>query len=111
VHEAPETGPPEVPPEALQRYLAETEPYDRIDLALFCHGVESAGIATIAQWREIGGSFSGLDPRRYPRDFGTFFAFSAALRRGQRHPIPEPMSVADFEDYRNSRRYRSISSA
>jgi hypothetical protein len=97
---------------ALRRYLDDAEPYDRVDLALFCHGVESAGIATADQWRAVGGTFSGVDLRRYPRDFRTFFAFPDVLRRADPlHPIPAPLSVAAFDDYRNSRRYRSISSA
>ncbi|MCU7727513.1 hypothetical protein ODJ79_27665 [Actinoplanes sp. KI2] len=82
-------------------------------MALFCHGVASVGIATAAQWRELlhrakaSGEFAGVSPRRYPRDFGSFF-FQHALRRIEpRRPMPEPLPLGDFlsaADQRNSRR-------
>jgi hypothetical protein len=65
---------------------------------------DAAGLATAGQWRElldrarISGTFAGVSPRRYPRDFRTFFGFQEALRSVQpRRPIPEPMPVAAAE--------------
>jgi len=90
----------------LHRYLDTTEPYDHIQLALFCHGADTVGMATAEQWRElldrarISGTFAGVSPRRYPRDFRAFFGFQNALRAVHpRHPIPEPMPVDDFDDF------------
>ena len=91
---------------ALHHYLDDAEPYDHIHLALFCHGVRSAGIASADQWREllgrarISGTFAGVSPRRYPRDFRTFFEFSDVLRRvAPRHQMPEPMPLATFDAF------------
>lgn len=90
----------------LHRYLDTAEPYDQIRLALFCHGVESVGMAGAGQWRalldraRVDGRFAGVSPRRYPRDFRTFFDFSAALRRfTPRHPIPAPLPLADLDAF------------
>jgi hypothetical protein len=92
--------------EALNRYLDGAEPYDHLHLGLFCHGVESVGMATVEQWRDvlrratISGSFAGVSPHRYPSDPRTFFEFQAALRKIRPwHPLPaEPLPLSRFED-------------
>jgi hypothetical protein len=98
---------------ALHRYLDTTEPYDHIQLALFCHGADTVGMVTAEQWRDllkratIAGTFAGVSPRRYPRDFRTFFGFQDALRAVKpRHPIPEPMSLATLDDFLRGRATR-----
>jgi hypothetical protein len=85
----------------LRDYLDRTEPYDHLHLGLFCHGVESAGMASAAQWRQlldrarVAGAFAGVSPERYPNDPMTFFRFRSAIRSlDRRHPMPEPLSVA-----------------
>jgi hypothetical protein len=95
---------------ALNRYLDTTEPYDHIQLALFCHGADTVGMATAEQWRDllkratVAGTFAGVSPRRYPRDFRTFFGFQDSLRAVEpRHPIPEPLPVATLEDFLRGR--------
>ena len=40
-----------------------------------------------------------MDPSRYPRDFATFTRFAEDLARlGPRWDLPEPMSIAFFEE-------------
>jgi hypothetical protein len=84
----------------LRKYLDRADPFDHLHLGLFCHGVESAGMASVAQWREVlgrarvSGSFAGVSPRRYPSDPLTFFRFRSALKAiGERHPMPEPLTL------------------
>jgi hypothetical protein len=88
----------------LHRYLDGVEPYDHIQLALFCHGADTVGMATADQWRGllsralVSGTFAGVSPRRYPRDFRTFFGFQEALRAVEpRYPIPEPLPLATLD--------------
>ncbi|WP_433335911.1 hypothetical protein [Spirillospora sp. CA-294931] len=93
----------------LLSYLDEvdkTDPYDEIRLMLFSHGVESAGLASIDDWREPLerarriGTFTGVDTRAYPRDF-------ACLARAHRElaqvrdlfPMPSPLPLADAEEH------------
>ena len=83
----------------LNGYL-DRVPYDHLHLGLFCHGVESAGMASAARWREVlgrarvSGSFAGVSPRRYPNDPVTFFRFRSALRALDRGlPMPEPLTL------------------
>lgn len=95
--------------DALHHYLDTTEPYDRMHVALFCHGVHSVGMAAIDQWRHvmrratIAGTFAGVSPQRYPNDPQTFFAFQRALRAlPGRQPHPEPISLPMFEEFLRS---------
>jgi len=92
--------------DALHRYLDTTEPYDTMQVGLFCHGVHSVGMATTDQWHgvlrraTVGGTFAGVSPQRYPSDPQTFFGFQKALRAGpHRHRLPEPMSLGAFETF------------
>lgn len=91
---------------SLAAYLDRTGPYDLIDLMVFCHGVQSVGITTIDQWRTIlakatvTGRFAGLDPDAYPSDLAVFVRYQQALKRSpQRHPIPAPLPIAEFESF------------
>jgi hypothetical protein len=81
----------------LHRYLDGADPYDYLHLGLFCHGVESAGMASANQWRQLldraqkAGHFAGVSPRHYPADPRTFFGFQQALLAlPDRHAVPEP---------------------
>jgi hypothetical protein len=94
----------------LNRYLDGAHPFDFLHLALFCHGVESVGVVTADQWRtllgraRISGTFAVVSPKRYPRDLRTFFRFQRALRAvPQRHPLPNPLPLADFETWLRDR--------
>jgi hypothetical protein len=86
--------------ERLQRYLDNVDAYDYLHLGLFCHGVDSVGMASADQWRQVlqrartAGDFAGVSPRHYPADPRTFFGFQQALRDlPDRHPIPEPLPL------------------
>ena len=90
----------------LNRYLDTVDPYDHLHLGLFCHGVDSVGMATAAQWRQVlrrarlGGAFAGVSPDRYPSDPRTFFGFPRALRAiPERHPLPPPLTLAAFTGF------------
>ncbi|MDZ5447140.1 hypothetical protein U2F26_31240 [Micromonospora sp. 4G57] len=99
--------------DALERYLDQSDTYDYLHLMLFCHGVESVGLASVDQWRRVlqrarvAGSFAGTEPRRYPSDLATFFRYQSALRAiPDRHPIPEPLQLREFEGFFAQRGHR-----
>jgi hypothetical protein len=86
---------------ALSDYLDASDPYDEIRMTLFSHGVNSVGLAPIESWqRAIGrarkvGSFVGVDPDAYPRDFAVFARAHRALSRIRaRYPMPIPLTLA-----------------
>jgi hypothetical protein len=94
----------------LHRYLDGADAYDRLNLGLFCHGVDSVGMVTAGQWREVldrarvDGAFAGVSPRLYPSDPRTFFGFQRALRAlPERHPLPEPLPLESFTTFLNDR--------
>ncbi len=104
--------------DALAGYLDTTDPYDHIHLTLFCHGVESVGLATVDQWRALlrraqqAGSFAGVSPGRYPGDLATFFTYQRALRAiADRYPIPEPLTLDDLDAFltAHGHRYAGVS--
>jgi hypothetical protein len=91
---------------SLAAYLDRAGPYDFIDLMVFCHGVESVGLTTIHQWRSllakaaVAGRFAGLAPDAYPSDIAVFARYQQALKNvPQRHPVPGPLPVAEFEQF------------
>jgi hypothetical protein len=84
----------------LEEYLDGTDPYDRMHLGLFCHGVESVGMATAADWSRlltrarVQGAYAGVSPRLYPSDPRTLFGFQRALRAiPDRPPRPRPLPL------------------
>ncbi len=90
----------------LHRYLSETEPYDRIYLTLFAHGVDSVGLPPVEAWRELlgrarrEGAFLGLDPRTYPAHFAAFGRYSRDIRKlPGHHPLPDPLPLAHAETF------------
>jgi hypothetical protein len=88
-------------------YLDESNPYDEIRLILFSHGVESVGLASIDDWRQVlgrarkVGDFSGVDIRAYPRDFAVFARAHRELAKIRHlHPMPPtPLDLAQAEDF------------
>lgn len=81
-------------------------PFDEIRLMLFSHGVESAGLATIPQWREALdrarkiGVFTGVDTRAYPRDFAVLARAHRELTRVRRtYPMPRPLDLATVAEH------------
>lgn len=92
--------------QAALRYLDRTEPFDEILLALFQHGVESVGLPTIAQWRQVPararrtGRFAGMKVEDFPGDLGHLAAYDDALRRAPaRYPLPDRLAPAEFEEF------------
>ncbi|MCW3819745.1 hypothetical protein ONA91_35450 [Micromonospora sp. DR5-3] len=90
----------------LHRYLDGGDGYDYLHLALFCHGVDSVGVATAGQWRQllrrarIEGAFAGVSPSRYPNDPYTFFGHQRALRAiPDRYPNPQPLPLNTFKAF------------
>jgi hypothetical protein len=91
---------------AVLREFLDGEPaYDEIGLMLFSHGTEGAGVAPIAEWRELlsrarrSGYFLGVDEARFPRDFATFIRFHRALAElGTPFDLPPPLSLRRFEE-------------
>lgn len=103
--------------DALARYLDEARTYDHLHLTLFCHGVESVGLAPVDQWHGLlrraglNGSFAGVEPRRYPSDLATFFRYRSALRAiPARYPIPEPLPLTEFDRFvtQHGHRYPTV---
>lgn len=92
--------------DALLRYLQRAE-YDVIRVTLFCHGVESVGLAGVPRWREVvrqarcDGGFAGVDVARFPNDLAALFRYQRDLRAtpGPRYPLPEPLPVAAFDTF------------
>jgi hypothetical protein len=70
---------------AFAEHLRTTEPYRRIDIMLFQHGVWSAGIATPPEWlhtaRTTGATARLLaqDPDRFPHDIASLGRYGRAL--------------------------------
>lgn len=91
----------------LEEYLDRTAPFDQINMMLFSHGVESVGLATIDRWQSIlgrarkEGRFIGVDPRKFPRDFGVFHRYYTDLKRKitDRYPMPSPLTVDQLDQY------------
>jgi hypothetical protein len=87
--------------EKLIGYLDATPTFDEIDLALFCHGVESVGVASRGQLESVlgrartTGRFAGVSPERFPSDLSSFFGFNAFLRSLPHAPATPPALTLD----------------
>jgi hypothetical protein len=74
--------------------------------ALFSHGIESLGYASIDRWRAAlakarrANGFLGVDERAYPRDFATFTRYSRELEKLEEggSPVP-PLELRRFDEY------------
>jgi len=91
---------------ALHTYLQGRPAFSEIYLSLFSHGVNSAGLVSIAQWKELlayakrRGEFLGVDPDAYPRDFAVFVRYHLAAKRiSARYGMPGPLPWAEFEQF------------
>jgi len=101
---------------ALKEFLGAREPFEDIYMTLFSHGVDSVGLATIQEWKEIflrarrKGTFIGVDEEAFPRDFAVLPRFHDDLIKQipSRYPLPSPVKPAEVEEFfrhlpRNSR--------
>ena len=93
--------------ESVEGYLDASGPYDRIELTPVSNGVRAAGQAPIERWRAVanraerGGRFLGVDPAKYPADFGTYYRYDADLPDAipDRRPLPAPTPFESFESF------------
>lgn len=91
----------------LEAYLRAAAPYDFINIMLFSHGTEGAGVAPATRWRELfgqartAGRFIGVDERRFPCDFATFARYSTDLRHSipARYPLPGPLALEQLDAF------------
>jgi hypothetical protein len=88
--------------QALENYLAGSDPYAVVRLLLFQHGTDSAGIARPADWartvQKFGAraDFLGLDTKKFPHDIGFLGRYGPALNRLPRaRRLWPPLNVAD----------------
>ena len=99
---------------ALQSYLS-TRVFEEIYAALFSHGVDSIGLPSAAEWRElierasVRSKFIGVDSSAFPRDFAVYARYHDALLQAvpQRYPLPAPLTLAQLDHFlhTNGRRY------
>lgn len=86
--------------ESLDAYLAAAEPFTRVELLVFQHGVDSPGRATPARFEEVVRRH-GAEPRLLglraasdPHDLGALARYTPALRRLPAGPPWRPLDVA-----------------
>ena len=93
--------------QALEAYLSRERSFKEIYLMLSSHGVNSIGLVPIERWRRAlelaqqHGSFVGVDPEAYPRDFGVFVRYNPDLKVkiSARYPIPPPLALTELEQF------------
>ncbi|GAA5133255.1 alpha/beta fold hydrolase [Pseudonocardia adelaidensis] len=99
---------------ALERYLDGVEPFEEILVTLFQHGTDGVGVAPAGRWRELSamarrrGAFLGVDPRRHPRDFGSFGRFHRQLAGMPRAAPPAPLTLEELDLFLAGRRDESV---
>lgn len=95
--------------EQLGRYLDTAGPFDDIAVTLMAHGTDSIGLSAPTDWQRVlgrarrCGQLAGVDPRRFPADFGVFLRYRDTLTRQARYPIPQPLPVQSFEHFLDAR--------
>lgn len=92
--------------ESVEGYLEERESYEEIDLTPVSNGIRAAGQAPIERWRAVAnraerGRLLGVDPAKYPADFGTYYRYDAELPEAisDRRPLPTPVPLEAFEAF------------
>jgi hypothetical protein len=89
----------------LADYLSYAARYDDIRLAVFPHGVESIGLASVSEWQAAldharhYGQFIAVGKGRYPRHFRTLSGFHRELSRLPRVPEIPPLTWDDAQTY------------
>ncbi|HEX2055064.1 MAG TPA: hypothetical protein VHF07_01145 [Nitrospiraceae bacterium] len=95
---------------AVEQFLDQRQ-FEEIYMMLFSHGVESIGLAPIAHWRRVidratrHGTFIGIDPHAFPRDFAVFVRYHDALLKEvtARHPRPPALTIKELDDFLTAR--------
>jgi hypothetical protein len=98
---------------ALQSYLS-TRVFEEIYATLFSHGVDSIGLPSAAEWRELiehaslRSKFIGVDPSAFPRDFAVYARYHDALIRAipHRYPLPAPLTLAQVDHFLRTNAHR-----
>jgi hypothetical protein len=98
----------------LGNYLESRAPFDQMYMILFSHGVESIGLASMQKWRSllgrarVEGSFIGVDPDRYPRDFAVTVRYNHEIPQKitSRYPWPGYMRLGELDQFLGSNRGR-----
>lgn len=93
--------------EELQQYLNDTDPYNEIYMMLFSHGTDSAGLASIEQWRSVlhrakqRGEFVGVDEKAYPRDFASMMRYYTDLKEklSERYSLPSSLTLEQLDRF------------
>ena len=73
--------------QAAERWVREHGPFERVDVALFDHGVRSEGLAPVGRWQALAaagerpGSLLGQRADRFPADFASLARMTPAFRR------------------------------
>ncbi|MBE9198679.1 MULTISPECIES: hypothetical protein [unclassified Nodularia (in: cyanobacteria)] len=91
----------------IKDYLRKADPYDEIFMSLFSHGVESVGLPSIEQWREVlnyarqRGEFIGMVESDFPRNFATLIRYYTDLKRtiSARYPVPGTLSLEQLDKF------------
>lgn len=89
----------------LTEYLDAAKPFDDIDLTLMAHGTESIGLSTRGDWEAVlararkRGRLAGVDPQRFPADFGVFVRYRDILRQYAHHGVPTSLPVSWLQDF------------
>ncbi len=91
----------------IKDYLGKADPYDEIFMILFSHGVESVGLPSISQWREVfkyarqRGEFIGMVEEDFPRNFVTLIRYYTDLKRNisARYPVPGTLSLERLNQF------------
>jgi hypothetical protein len=99
--------------DAVEAYLARTDPFNEIALTLFSHGVDSVGLPSIERWAAVpgrartAGRFVGVDRVAFPRDFAVFLRFHRDLAAAaQRWPMPAPLTLAQLDAFLHAEGHR-----
>jgi hypothetical protein len=98
---------------ALQSYLS-TRVFKEIYATLFSHGVDSIGLPSAADWRElvehasIRSKFIGVDASAFPRDFSVYARYHDDLLRTipDRHALPPPLTLRQLDEFLQTHAYR-----
>jgi hypothetical protein len=91
---------------AVETYLQQRH-FDDIYMMLFSHGVDSIGLTSINTWRRIlahahrMGTFVGVDPSAYPRDFAVFVRYYYDLlnKLHTRYPPPASLMIKELDEF------------
>lgn len=92
---------------SLQQYLDSADPYDEIYMMLFSHGTDSAGLASIQEWRSVlkrakqRGEFVGVDENAYPRDFAAMMRYYTDLKEkfSERYSLPASLTLEQLDRF------------